>query len=123
MRIDQLTEELQALLPLTPAVFFILFSLTQGKKHGYAMMQEITRLSDGKRHMGPGTLYTTLQRLLELGLVEELPETGASAGHASRRRYYQLTGNGQILLEAEVSRMDSVVRLARKRKLVPRISE
>lgn len=112
-----LAEELQPLLPLTPAVFYVLLALAEGEKHGYAIMQETSALSDGKFRMGPGTLYTTLQRLLDLGLIEEVD--GGRSAEDSRRRYYRLMGSGQSLLEAEIARMDSAVRLARRRKLVP----
>jgi len=118
----KLPDDLQHLLPLTPAVFFVLFALGEGEKHGYAIMQETEKLSDRKFRMGPGTLYTTLQRLLDLGLIEEI-EAGRNAESDSRRRYYRLTGNGRLLLEAELARMDSVVRLARRRKLAPRTVE
>ena len=115
-----LPEELRPLLPLTPAVFYVLFALADGEKHGYAIMQETSALSDGKFRMGPATLYTTLQRLLDLGLIEEV---GGRSAEDSRRRYYRLMGNGKSLLEAELGRMDSVVRLARRRKLVPTAAE
>jgi DNA-binding PadR family transcriptional regulator len=117
-----LPQELKSLLPLTAAVFYVLFSLAGGEKHGYAIMQETAKLSDSKFHMGPGTLYTTLQRLLDLGLIEEI-EAGRSAVQDSRRRYYRLSGNGKSLLETELARMDLVVRLARRRKLVPGTAE
>jgi DNA-binding PadR family transcriptional regulator len=119
MKRTELPEELRPLLPLTPAVFYVLFSLADGEKHGYAIMQEMATLSDGKFRMGPGTLYTTLQRLLDLALIEEVAGTGAAADHESRRRYYRLAGTGKVLLESEIGRMDSVVRLARRRKLIP----
>jgi DNA-binding PadR family transcriptional regulator len=109
-------------LPLTPAVFFVLFSLADGEKHGYAIMQGMATLSGGKVHMGPGTLYTTLQRLLDLDWIEEVQPRAAMEA-SNRRRYYRLTGNGKALLEAEISRMDSLVRLARKKRLVPRTAE
>ena len=113
-----LPDGLQKLLPLTPAVFYVLFSLGDGEKHGYAIMQETDKLSDGKFHMGPGTLYTTLQRLLDLGLIEEIEAT-RNAGNDSRRRYYRLSGDGKSLLDADLERMDLVVKLARRRKLAP----
>jgi DNA-binding PadR family transcriptional regulator len=116
-----LPEELRPLLPLKPAVFYVLFALSDGEKHGYAIMQETSALSDCKFSMGPATLYTTLQRLLDLGLIEEVG--GSRNAEDSRRRYYRLMGNGKSLLEAELSRMDSVVRLARRRKLVPGTAE
>jgi DNA-binding PadR family transcriptional regulator len=123
MKRNQFSEELQQLLPLTPAVFFVLLSLADGEKHGYAIMQGMATLSGGKFRMGPGTLYTTLQRLLDLALIEEVQGSGAAVERENRRRYYRLTGNGKVLLEEEISRMDSVVRLARRKKLVPRAVE
>ncbi len=123
MKRNQLSEELQQLLPLTPAVFFVLLSLADGEKHGYAIMQGMATLSGGKFRMGPGTLYTTLQRLLDLALIEEGQGSGAGVERENRRRYYRLAGNGKVLLEEEISRMDSVVRLARRKKLVPRAVE
>jgi len=106
---------------MTSAVFYVLFALAGGAKHGYAIMQDTSALSDGKFRLGPGTLYSTLQRLLDMGLVVEV---GSSRGaDDSRRRYYRLTGNGKSLLEAELARMDSVVRAARRRKLVPGTAE
>jgi DNA-binding PadR family transcriptional regulator len=116
-----LPEELRPLLPLKPAVFYVLFALSDGEKHGYAIMQETSALSDCKFCMGPATLYTTLQRLLDLGLIEEVG--GSRSAEDSRRRYYRLMGNGKSLLEAELARMDSVVRLARRRRLVPGTAE
>ena len=116
-----LHEELRPLLPLTPAVFYVLFALAEGEKHGYAIMQETSALSDDKFRMGPATLYTTLQRLLDLGLIEEVD--GIRSTEDSRRRYYRLMGNGKSLLETELARMDSAVRLARRRKLVPGTAE
>jgi DNA-binding PadR family transcriptional regulator len=117
-----LSDELLAFLPLTPAVFYVLFSLADGEKHGYAIMQQTTKLSGEQFRMGPGTLYTTLQRLLDLGLIEEV-QGSARVEQDSRRRYYRLMGNGKLLLEAELGRMDSLVRLARRRKLVPGTAE
>jgi DNA-binding PadR family transcriptional regulator len=108
------------LLPLTPAVFFILFALADGEKHGYAVMQQVEVLSDGQFRMGPGTLYTTIQRLLELALIEEIPNHDEPEG---RRRYYRLTAAGKSLLYSEISRMEAVVRLAQQKKLVPRNAE
>ena len=94
-------------LPLTPAVFFILFALANGEKHGYAIMKEVSILSDGKVRMGPGTLYTTIQRLFELGLIEE-----GKTDDKERRRYYRLTREGRLVFRAELSRLDKVLHLA-----------
>ncbi len=121
MKSNQLPGDLQQLIPLTPAVFFVLFSLADGEKHGYAIMQQTSALSDGKFRMGPATLYTTLQRLLDLALIEEVVD--ASGDRDSRRRYYRLNGAGKTVLDAELSRMDSVVRLAKEKRLVFREAE
>jgi len=111
-----LSPEQRKLLPLTPAVFFVLFALADGEKHGYAVMQHVAVLSEGKFRMGPGTLYTTIQRLLEISLIQEI----VNHQPESRRRYYKLTGAGSALLQVEFSRMDAVLRLAHQKKLVPR---
>ena len=96
--------------PLTPAVFFTLFALAGGKKHGYAIMKDTRKLSDESFRMGPATLYTTLQRLLDLDLVEE----AAIAPDAdSRRRTYELTQGGRALLNAELERVEALVRKAK----------
>ncbi len=123
MHTSHIPDDLERLLPLTPAVFFILFALTDGEKHGYAIMQSVTQVSDGQFRMGPGTLYTTIQRLLDLGLIEETESAGSQSDHENRRRYYKLTRTGKAVLTADLSRMESVVRLARAKKLVPKISE
>ena len=83
--------DLQHLLPLTPAVLFILFALAEGEKHGYAIMQTVSRISDNQFRMGPGTLYTTIQRLLDLDLIEETDSAGGQSDHENSRRYYKLT--------------------------------
>jgi DNA-binding PadR family transcriptional regulator len=99
--------------PLTPAVFFTLFALTNGEKHGYAIMQETENLSGGKFRMGPGTLYTTIQRLWSLGLIAEVE--GAAEGDP-RRRYYRLTKSGTSLVGREIERMRDLVTLAEGRR-------
>ena len=120
---NRIPDDLQRLLPLTPAVFFILFALADGEKHGYAIMQTVSRISGSQFRMGPGTLYTTIQRLLDLGLIEETQSGGGQSDHENRRRYYKLTRTGKAVLAADLGRMESVVRLAREKKLVPKTSE
>lgn len=114
---DDLPNHLRELLPLTPAVYFILFALVDGEKHGYAIMQDVSVLSAEEVRMGPGTLYTTIQRLLELRLIEQSP---TKSREDARRVYYRLTRAGKSLLEAETARLTVLVRLARKKRLVPR---
>jgi DNA-binding PadR family transcriptional regulator len=110
-------DELQHLFPLTPAVFFILFALADGEKHGYSIMQSAAEHSDGQFQMGPGTLYSTIRRLLDIDLIEETEGSGAPSDHETRRRYYKLTRIGRLALTTDVARMESVLRLARERKL------
>ena len=114
---SKLSDHLQQLLPLTPAVFFILFALAEGEMHGYAIMQEVQLLSDDKVRMGPGTLYTTIQRLLELRLIEQ---TSTKSRTDARRVYYRLTRSGRALFEAETARLDAIVRLAQKKRMALR---
>ena len=120
---NRIPDDLQRLLPLTPAVFFILFALADGEKHGYAIMQTASRISDSQFRMGPGTLYSTIQRLLDLELIQETEGVGGQSDHEKRRRYYKLTRTGKAILAADLSRMESVVRLARDKRLVPKTSE
>jgi DNA-binding PadR family transcriptional regulator len=123
MPANRIPDDLQHLLPLTPAVFFILFALSDGEKHGYAIMQTVSRISENQFRMGPGTLYTTIQRLLDLDVIEETEGAGGQSDHEKRRRYYKLTRTGKAILAADISRMESLVRLARDKRLVPKTSE
>ena len=107
-----LPEDVQRLIPLTPAVFYVMLALSSGPKHGYAIMQETGTLSEASFKMGPATLYSTIQRLVALDLINEINDD--SAGD-SRRRYYELTDTGRQLLEAEVKRMSAVARRASAR--------
>ena len=102
----------QRLLPLTPAVFYVMLALSAGPKHGYAIMQETSTLSGGGFRMGPATLYSTIQRLVDLDLINE---TTDDSSEDSRRRYYEPTLMGRKLLETEVKRMNAVVRMANAR--------
>ncbi len=114
----ELPESLRQLLPLTPAVFYILFARAEGEKHGYAIMKEVSVMSNGQFTMGPATLYTSIQRLLELGLIEET-SSSTPPDSERRRRCYRLARAGRLVFEAEISRMESLVRSAQRRKLVP----
>ena len=109
---SSLPDNVRRLIPLTPAVFYVMLALSSGPKHGYAIMQETGTLSERGFQMGPATLYSTIQRLVELDLINE---TTDDSNEDSRRRYYDLTGTGRQLLEAEVKRMNSVVRMANAR--------
>ncbi len=106
--------------PLTPAVFHILLSLVEGEKHGYAIMREIEERTGGALVMGPGTLYGSLKRMLEAGMVEETGERPDPALDDQRRRYYRLTRNGHRAAIQEAERLEALVRAARAKSLLKR---
>ena len=107
---------------LTPAVFHILLALASGDRHGYGVMKEVLRLSDGEVRIGPGTLYGTLQRLIEAGLVVEAPRAGPRTVDGRARRYYRITSKGRQALDQDVQRLEALVRAARAIKEGPRDS-
>src|SRR4051794_32816852 len=100
---------------LTAAVFHILLALAGGERHGYGILKEVLRHTDGAVRLGPGTIYGTLQRLMESGWVEE--SDGPAHAVDERRRHYRLTRGGRQALEAEVQRMDDLVRTARAQRI------
>jgi DNA-binding PadR family transcriptional regulator len=106
--------------PLTPAVVHVLMALAGGPRHGYAIAKDVLRLTDDRIRLGPGTLYGTLQRLMECGWVEEA--SAPLRNSDERRRYYRLTRNGREALTSEVQRLESLVRAARAQRIVPRSS-
>ena len=104
-------------LPLTPVVLHILLALTDGERHGYAIAQEIEETTDGQIHMGPGTLYGSIQRMLSASLIEEtVPRHHTDDDE--RRRYYRMTTLGKRVLEAELQRLSRVVLLARTKRVL-----
>jgi len=105
-------------LPLAPATFQILLALVGGERHGYAIMKEVTARTDGAVRLGPGTLYGALKRLLKSGLVEEGGERADPDLGDDRRRYYRLTKLGLRVAKLEARRLDTLVRAARKKKLI-----
>lgn len=113
----QFDDDLLENLPLPPASFFVLFALADGEKHGYRIMQDIRELSEGTFSVGPATLYTTIKKLFDQGLISEI-----SGSTEDRRRTYALTPAGRRLLGAEFQRQQQLLDLAR-RKRVLRIGE
>jgi DNA-binding PadR family transcriptional regulator len=105
-------------LPLTPAVFHVLLALSDGERHGYAIMQEVAESTEGQIKMGPGTLYGTIKRLLEARLIEESDERPDLHLDDERRRYYRLTGVGEQVVRAEAQRYADIVAIARGKKLI-----
>lgn len=96
---------------LTPALHHILLALLQGERHGYAIMQDVERITAGTVRMGPGTLYGSIKRLLETGLVEECGERDDPSVD-ERRRYYRITAPGRRAVAAETARLQRLVDFA-----------
>lgn len=107
--------------PLTPAAFYILITLADGDRHGYAIMQEVSKRSGDTVRLGPGTLYGAISRLLRDGLIEETEERPDPEMDDSRRRYYRLTGQGGRALAAEAKRLEALARLARSTRTVRKL--
>jgi DNA-binding PadR family transcriptional regulator len=101
-------EDLHSFLPLSPAILYILLSLVEQDRHGYGIMQEVNRLSEGRYKLGPGTLYDNLEKLLNDALVKETPRPAGDDDR--RRRYYRLSDLGRHVLDAEVSRLKGLFR-------------
>lgn len=113
--------EIDALLPLSTAAFHILLALTAGEAHGYGIIHDVDARTNGALRLSPGTLYRTIQRLLEQGLIEE-PRRLSQPGGDPRRRYYRLTPFGTAVAQAETDRLSELVRRARSAWRVARSS-
>ena len=100
--------------PLTPAVFHILLALVDGPLHGYAIMQAVEATAGAEMRMGPGTIYGSLQRMEEAGLVKELPSRTDD-----RRRVFALQSAGRRALSLEAARLSRLAALVRSRRLIP----
>src|SRR5216683_3376883 len=98
--------------PLSPTVFHILLSLGEGERHGYALKREISLRTGGKLKLGPGVLYGSINKLLELGLIEESDARPDPHLDDERRRYYRITPYGRKAAQAEAARMRELVQLA-----------
>lgn len=108
----------RSLLPLTPIVFQVLMALADGDCHGYGIIQEVDRRTGGLIALRTGTLYTLLKRLLELDLVEESDKRPAADEDDERRRYYRTTAFGRAVMKAEAQRLESLVALARDKRVL-----
>lgn len=106
--------------PLTPAVFYILLALADGERYGYGIMKQVELDAQGKVTIGPGTLYGSLKRMLEAGLVKESNKRVDPVMDDQRRIYYQLTSLGAQALAAELARYQRVVTIAQRRQLFPK---
>ena len=111
-------QKAEEMIPLTPAVLHILLALADGERHGYGIMQEVTRRAGGQVKMGPGTLYGSIKRMLADGLIEETGERPDPALDDERRRYYRLTSFGLRVMQAEVLRLHQIVLLAQSKQVM-----
>jgi DNA-binding PadR family transcriptional regulator len=104
--------------PLPSAAFQILLSLAEEDLHGYGIMRQVAAQTDGRMRLGPGTLYSSIQSLLEEKFIEELdPPEDMKLGE-ERRRYYRLTSTGRKLARSEADRLADLLRVARSRKIL-----
>ena len=108
--------------PLTPAIFQILVALADQDRHGYAIMQDVAIRTGGRMKLSPGTLYGSIKRMLEDGLIVEVYERPDPENDDERRRYYRLTTFGREVAQAEADRLTTLLRQARAVGLTPRRS-
>jgi DNA-binding PadR family transcriptional regulator len=108
----------RSLLPLTPAVFHIMLALAERECHGYGIMLEVERFTQGQLRLGPGTLYRSIQRMVVDGLIEERKDALGPEDDDERRRYYRLTKFGLEVARAEAERLATLVKAARQRDLL-----
>jgi DNA-binding PadR family transcriptional regulator len=110
-------EQVEQLLPLPPATFHILLALLDEERHGYAIIQDVEARTQGELRLSAGTLYRSIARMVEQGLITEVRRR--TAADDPRRRYYRLTPFGLDVARAEMRRLSQLVRLARARGLKP----
>jgi DNA-binding PadR family transcriptional regulator len=108
----------QKLNPLPSAAFQILLTLADSDLHGYAIMRRVEEQTEGRMRLGPGTLYGSIQALLDESLIEEVNHPGEPLPSHERRRYYRLTTGGRKMARAEAERLAGILRVARARKIL-----
>ena len=113
-------DDIQAFLPLPAATLHILMALADEDRHGYAIIQDVEARTGGKLRLSPGTLYRSIQRMLDQGLITEPRTRPAPELDDERRRYYRITPLGLAVARAEAARLSDLVRIARATGLVPR---
>jgi DNA-binding PadR family transcriptional regulator len=113
-------DPLDALTPLPLATFHILLAVAEDDRHGYGIIQDVAARTEGALRLSAGTLYRSIQRMLEDGLIVEVRERPAPEDDDERRRYYRITSLGRAAARAEARRLAGLVELARARGLAPR---
>jgi DNA-binding PadR family transcriptional regulator len=111
--------DIESLLPLPPATFHILLALLDQDRHGYAIIQDVEARTGGDLRLSAGTLYRSVARMVEQGLIAEVAKRPAAHLDDERRRYYRVTPFGTAVARAEMARLSQLVRLARARGLTP----
>jgi DNA-binding PadR family transcriptional regulator len=104
--------------PLPAAAFQILLSLTDDDLHGYEIMRRVEEQTDGRTRMGPGTLYSSIQALLDAGFIAEVAARGEEGPNDARRRYYRLTAAGRKAAREEAERLADMLRVARAKRIL-----
>lgn len=118
-------DAVDAALPLPPATFHILLALSDGERHGYAIIQEVEARTDGELRLSAGTLYRSIARMVEQGLISEVMKRGAkqpgspASTNDQRRRYYRVTPFGTAVARAEMRRLTQLVKIARASGIAP----
>ena len=104
--------------PLPSAAFQILLSLADEDLHGYGIMRQVEQQTNGRMRLGPGTLYSSIQGLVEEGLIEEVNRKLQAESDAERRRFYRLTSSGRKVARTEAERLADLLRVARAKKIL-----
>lgn len=104
--------------PLKPSTYYILLALGDGERHGYAIMQAVTEMTDGRETILPGTLYAALARMVDEGLIQERDAPEADTSGGPKRRYYRCTRQGLAAARAESERLRALLEIAHKQKII-----
>lgn len=116
---NEISAEIDAMLPLPSATFHILLALADEDRHGYAIIQDVTARTGGELTLSAGTLYRSIQRMLEQGVIVETRERPAPEDDDERRRYYRITPFGTAVAKAEARRLTQLVKMARAAGFAP----
>ena len=111
-------DDIHSLLPLTPTVFHMLLALADGEKHGYGIMRSVEKETQGQMQIRTGSLYGSIQRMIEAGLIEETNERPDPELDDERRRYYGLTDFGRRVLSAEAARIARAMAVIRDKRIL-----
>lgn len=117
-KVKTMHEDVRCLLPLTPTVFYMLLALADGEKHGYAIMQAVAEETQGQIQIRTGSLYGSIRRMIDAGLIEETSERPDPELDDERRRYYGMTDLGRRALTAEAARIAQTMTVIRSKRIL-----